>query len=46
MLFSTNTCPTGDSFKACLMVSFSSSSLSAKPPPVPPKVNAGLSTTG
>ena len=46
ILFSTNTWLTGESFKACFNNGFNSCSLSANPPPVPPKVKAGLRTTG
>ena len=37
--------PTGESLRAFFMISRSSSGVSAKPPPVPPRVKAGRSTT-
>ena len=43
---STNTWDTGDNFKAFLTSGLNSSSLSANPPPVPPRVNAGLIIIG
>ena len=46
MLFSTSTWCTGETARACLASSRSSVSSSAKPPPVPPSVKAGRSTTG
>ena len=39
-------CDTGESVRAFFIISLNSSSSSAKPPPVPPRVYAGLITTG
>ena len=46
MLFSISTWPTGERESAFFISGRSSSSLSANPPPVPPRVNAGRRTTG
>ena len=46
ILFSIKTWWTGDKAMAFLISSVNSFSSSAKPPPVPPRVNAGRSTTG
>ena len=44
--FSTSTWCTGERLNALMAISSSSFSSLAKPPPVPPSVNAGLRTTG
>src|SRR5699024_11687798 len=46
LLFSSNPCFAGDKARPFLTTIRTSSSLSHIPPPVPPKVNAGLTITG
>ena len=46
MLFSISTSRTGESSRACFIRGTNSVSLSAKPPPVPPRVKAGRRMTG
>ena len=46
ILFSISTSLTGERSRAFFIRGMNSSSLSANPPPVPPRVNAGRSTTG